>query len=115
MTTELISDLIGGLGLGSVVTAITKHLISRRAATTDRPYAEKREAYLGLLNGLHQAAVHPSDENSKHYALWQTRCELFGSRDVAKYAQQIVDTNDAPREQRNAAFRALLDAMKADL
>lgn len=115
MTTELISVLIGGLGLGSVLTAIDTHLVSRQAATSDRLSAEKREAYLGLLNALHQAAVRPSEESSKHFALWQTRCELFGSRDVAKHAQQMIDTNDATREQRDAAFRALPDAMKADL
>lgn len=112
---ELVSVLIGGLGIGSVLTAIINHFITRRAVATDRLYAEKREAYVGLLNALHQAAVHPTDENAKHFALWQTRCELFGSKEVATFAQRIVDTDSGPREERNTAFRALLDAMKADL
>lgn len=112
---ELVGYLIGGLGIGSVITAIVNHFTGRRAVTRDRLYAEKREAYLGLLGALHQAAVKPSDENSKSFALWQTRCELFGSADVARFAQRIVDTNDAPREERNAAFRSLIDAMKKDL
>jgi hypothetical protein len=88
--------------------------MARRASTSDRWYQEKREAYLGLLEALHDAAVHPSDENSKAFALWQTRCELFGSNDVARYAQAMIDTNEGPREQRNEAFKSLLQAMKAD-
>jgi hypothetical protein len=68
-----------------------------------------------FTEALHDAAVHPSDESSKAFALWQARCELFGSQDVARYAQAIVDANDDPREQRNDAFESLLQAMKADL
>lgn len=106
--------LIGGLGLGSLITSVATHFMSRRATASDRWYQEKREAYLGLLNALHDAAVHPSDASSKAYALWQTRCELFGSPMVSKHAQQIVDTNDR-RPEREKAFRDLIEAMRADL
>jgi len=112
---EWILPLIAGLGIGSLLKSIADHFMIRRASAHDRWYQEKREAYLGLLKSLHDAAVNPSDENSKTFALWQTRCELFGSKDVAKYAQAIVDTNDGPRERRNEAFKNLLEAMKADL
>lgn len=112
---ESIALLIGGLGIGSLITSLATHFFTRRAAIRDRLYAEKREAYLGLLNALHQAAVSPSDQNAKNYALWQTRCELFGSRDVATFAQSMVDTNDGPSEARGAAHRGLIDSMKADL
>lgn len=110
-----ILPLIAGLGLGSLLKSVTDHFMARRASSHDRWYQEKREAYLGLLNALHEAAVHPSDENSKHYALWQTRCDLFGSQDVSKYAQEMVETNDTPRAARDAAFRNLIEAMKTDL
>jgi hypothetical protein len=106
--------LIGGLGIGSLITSVVTHFMSRRATTSDRWYQEKREAYLGLLTALHDAAVRPSDESSKAYALWQTRCELFGSPTVAKHVQRIVDTNDK-RPEREDAFRDLIEAMKADL
>lgn len=107
--------LLAGLGIGSLLTSVVTHFMNRRASVRDRWYQERREAYLGLLSALHDAAVQPSDEHSKAYALWQTRCELFGSQDVAKYAQQIVDTNDRPIAERNAAVRKLLEAMRADL
>jgi hypothetical protein len=113
--TDWFLPLIAGLGLGSVIKSIADHFMSRRASEHDRWYQEKREAYTGLLNALHDAAVKPSDANAKAFALWQTRCELFGSPEVAKFAQQIVDTNEGPRAARDAAYRGLIEAMKTDL
>jgi hypothetical protein len=107
--------LVGGLGIGALIKSVFDHFMSRRAIVTDRLYQEKRETYLGLLNALHEAAVNPSDENSKTYALWQTRSQLFGSDQVAKYAQALVDTDGGPREARSAAFKSLIEAMKSDL
>jgi hypothetical protein len=112
---EWLMPLIAGLGIGSLLKSIADYFMARRATASDRWYQEKREAYLGLLNSLHDAAVRPSDASSKAYALWQTRCELFGSKNVASYAQAIVDTNDSPIADRNAAFRHLIEAMRTDL
>lgn len=112
---EWISLLVGGLGLGSLLKSYIDHFNARRAVIVDRLYQEKREAYLGLLNALHKAAIHPSDENSKDYALWQTRCQLFGAEDVARFAQALVDTNDGPRSERESAFAGLVQAMRDDL
>lgn len=107
--------LAGGLGIGSLLTSVASHYMTRRASANDRWYQEKREAYLGLLNALHDAAVRASPESAKAYALWQTRCELFGSDDVSRFAQEIVDTNEGPRDARQKAFRALISAMRVDL
>lgn len=109
------SLLVGGLGLGALLKSALDFYQSRKAVTADRRYQEKREAYLGLLGALHDAAVEPSDAHSKAYALWQTRCQLFGSPLVAQHAQAIADTNDGPKEARHQAFRALIDAMRRDL
>ncbi len=107
--------LLGGLGLGSLLKSVVDHFISRRAIMKDRLYQEKREAYVGLLGAIHKAAIEPSDEHSKDYGLWQARCQLFGSADVSRYAQAILDTNDVPLAKRDAAFRGLLASMKEDL
>ena len=109
------AELVGGLGIGSLITSVTTYFMTRRPTAKDRWYQEKREAYLGLLSALHDAAVSPSDAKSKSYALWQSRCDLFGSPAVSLYAQRIADTNDGPREARNEAFNGLIQAMKADL
>lgn len=109
------AELIAGLGIGSLLTSVTTNFLAKRTALNDRLYQEKREAYIGLLNALHNAAVHPSDENSKTYALWQTRCDLFGSDAVSKYAQKMVDTNEGPKRERSEAFDGLIRAMRDDL
>lgn len=112
---EWILPLVGGLGIGAVIKSVIDHFNARRAVSQDRLYQEKREAYLGLLGALHKAAVKHSDENSKEFALWQTRCQLFGSPDVSRFIQAIVDSNDGPSVDREAAFRGMVDAMRADL
>jgi len=112
---EWVLPLVGGLGLGSLLKSVIDHFNNRRAVTQDRLYQEKREAYLGLLGALHKAAVKHSDENSKEFALWQTHCQLFGSPEVSKFAQAIVDTNDRPHPEREAAFKGLVESMREDL
>jgi hypothetical protein len=109
------TELIGGLGIGSFITSITTNYLAHRSATNDRWFQEKRDSYIGLLNALHDAAVHPSEEKSQAYALWQTKCNIFGSSEVSKYAQNMVDTNDGPPGERNKAFEALINAMRSDL
>jgi hypothetical protein len=107
--------LLGGLGIGSLLTSVATHFMTRRANASDRWYQEKREAYLGLLKANHDAAVRSSDENAKAYGLWQARCDLFGSEAVSRLAQAMVDTNDGPRAERATVYRDLIAAMKADL
>lgn len=81
----------------------------------ERRYEEKKAAYVGLFTSLHNAAVSPSDKNSKAYALWQTKCHIFGSDEVPRISQEIVDTNNGPSEAHNKAFQELLDAIRRDL
>jgi hypothetical protein len=72
---EWLLPLLGGLGAGTLITKITDHVLTRKSAGHDLQYKEKREAYLGLLDALHKAAVSPSSEASKNFALWQTRVQ----------------------------------------
>ncbi|MDD1780680.1 hypothetical protein LRP49_05630 [Enterovibrio sp. ZSDZ35] len=115
MEINTILAMLGGLGVGSLLNTFFGHVTTQKAKQNDRRYEEKKAAHIGLLNALHDAAVKPSNENSKAYALWQTKCQIFGSSDVSKYAQEIVDTNDCPRELRDKAFNLLLDAIRKDL
>ena len=115
-----IIPLLGGLGIGSVLTAIiTKlldHFINRKSAKQTLLYKEKREAYLGLLDALHKAAIQPSIENSKNFALWQTRIEVFGTQEVANAVQGIIETNEPEqRHERDVFFRQLIKTIRKDL
>jgi len=107
--------LVGGLGIGAIFKSIVDYLLSKNATKKKAQYTEMREAYLGLLNALHKAAVEPSNQNSKEFALWQTKVQLFGSEAVAKSVQGIIDTNDGPRSKRDAFFNEMVAEMRKDL
>jgi hypothetical protein len=70
---------------------------------------------LGLLDALHQAALAPSDANSKAFALWQTKVSIFGTERTSRAVQGIIDTNDGPKEKRQQHFAELLAAIREDL
>lgn len=114
MDWTLVSGVVGGLGLGTLINSLYTSYSSQKSVRVQRLYGEKRDAYIGLLNALHVAAISPSNESSKNYALWQTKCSLFGSKDVIEAAQMIVETNDN-RKRRDIAFDSLLNAMRKDL
>jgi hypothetical protein len=111
---DWILPLIGGLGIGSLLTTLLQTWMQRASDKRIRAFTEKREAYLGLLAALHDAAVKKSDFAAKTYALWQTKVTLVGSPAVVRYAQGIVDSNPKSFE-RETAFDSLLTAMRADL
>ena len=107
--------LIGGLGIGTLVTKIVDYLLTKKSSKEALLYKEKKEVYFGLLDALHKAAVSPSMENSKNFALWQTRVQLFGTDEVAKSVQGIIDTNDGPKSLRDKYFGELIEGMRKDL
>jgi hypothetical protein len=112
---DWVLPLIAGLGIGSLLKSVVDHWIARRSQTTDRLYQEKRESYLGLLDALRHAAIAPSRETAKTFGLWQTRCTLFGSPEVSRHAQMMMDTDHTNQAERSRIFQELIDAMRADL
>ncbi|MBT0723099.1 hypothetical protein HH682_01315 [Rosenbergiella sp. S61] len=115
MDYNIILGVIGGLGIGTMLNSAITSLLNKKTKKDERLYEEKRNAYLGLLSSIHKSAISPSEEASKEYALWQTHCSLFGSKQVVHYSQKIVDTNDGPREERHDAFNKLIESMRNDL
>lgn len=115
METNTVLAIFGGLGAGSLLNTLMSHITSVKAKQKERRYEEKKAAYIGLLTALHDAAVSPSDKNSKAYALWQTKCQIFGFSEISRLSQEIVETNEGPRELRNTAFESLLEAIRKDL
>jgi len=107
-------SIVAAFGVGSILTATVQWILSRGTEEKNRRFTEKKEAYIGLLNSLHGAAIRRSDDASKEYALWQTRVDLVGSKGVRSGAQRMVDTVPGTAE-RNSAFEYLLKEMRIDL
>ncbi len=112
---EWLLPAITGLGLGAVLKSFIDFYINKSTSRKKVQYAEMREAYVGLLDALHKAAIEPSAINAKNFALWQTRIQLFGSSDVQEAVQGIIDTNDGPRTERDKYFNKMIAAMRKDL
>jgi putative Mn2+ efflux pump MntP len=115
MEINTVTALLGGLGLGSLLNSLVTHFTTQKSKKEQRRYEEKKASYLGLLTSLHEAAVSPSDKNLKAYALWQAKCQIFGSNEVAKFTQEIIDTNYGPKDLGHVAFEKLFEAIRQDL
>jgi hypothetical protein len=111
---DFVYPLVAGIGVGSLLTSVAWYFMMRQRLP-NRLYQEKREAYLGLLDALRDAKSESSDANIKAWAHWQTRCVLFGSPEVTRYAQEVADQVDTPAGEYNTAISNLIRAMRADL
>ena len=111
---EITLSLLAGLGFGSILTTIVQFFFYNKKERKARLYNEKKEAYLGLLEVLHRAAVEPSDKHAKAYALWQMRCELVGSIEVIKAVAGVAESEPGS-EKRSKYFELLKSSMRKDL
>lgn len=114
MNFEVIIPLLTAFGLGSIVTAVVQSFIKRREWIETRNFRERKEAYIGLLEAYHKAAVSPSNEAAKEFAYWQLRCELVAPDRVCKAIARIVETND-DQNARHTAHEDLKRGMRRDL
>jgi hypothetical protein len=113
---EWLLPLIGGLGIGSLLSAIVNQLLSNKMKLKGRLYEEKRETYLGLIEALRNCDIHPSRENAKAYGAWHVRCKLFGSDEVVKSSQRLIDTcNDVHGDAPARVYEDLFEAMRRDI
>jgi hypothetical protein len=108
------TPLPGGLGLGSVASAMANAWLQGRRAHKELRYAEKREACLALLEALHQAAVDSSGAGAKAYGLAMARVHLVGSPGVVAAGERVRRAR-AGSDGMLTAQNALFAAMRIDL
>ncbi len=114
MSITFVIPLLTAFGLGSLLTAFLQHWFSVRSKKEARDFSERREAYIGLLEAYHRAAIEGTGEAAKTFAYWQMRCELVAPTDVRKAIADIIATND-DLPKRYIAHDKLKDAMRRDL
>ncbi|MCA1990254.1 MAG: hypothetical protein LDL07_14115 [Desulfarculus sp.] len=114
MGTEWIGPLVGGLGLGSILTSLVQGIISKK--TEQRKYAlnEKKEAYVGLLSAYRDLAISHSSEKAKEFAYWRARLTLVGSPEVINAVDEIMESGSGSPE-RSSAQHNLFKTMRDDL
>lgn len=114
MNVSLVLPFLTAFGLGSIVTALIQFLLQQRSEVKKRSFEERKEAYIGLLDAYHEAAVENSDRAAKKFAYWQMRCELVGPLAVRRAIAKIVETND-DIDARYHAHDELKSALRSDL
>jgi hypothetical protein len=111
---EWIMALVGGLGIGSLLTTIVNHVLTRKSGKAERLYQEKREAYLGMTRALYDVEIEPGPKNVKMFGLYLNIAKIFGSNDVVVSAQKVIDSKPHS-PARDLALNAFYEAMKTDL
>jgi len=114
MPIELILPLLTAFGLGSIITALVQTWLQNNAATKKRSFEERKQAYVGLLEAYHAAAVQRTDEAAKNFAYWQMRCDLVAPPSVRNAIEKIVESNENV-DARHKAHDQLKNALRSDL
>lgn len=110
MEWNVLAPIIGALGIGSIIGQIVNFYISAKKELNQRKYQEKREAYLGSLDALRKCATDPNMENRKSFGYWKIRVEVFGSLEVAKAMQGMIENlND------EKSYNQYIELMRKDL
>ena len=106
---------LGGLGLGSAVTAFVQHALARRAKQQDLRLAELKEAFTGFLAAFAKMNENDSSrENQVNFGLWVARIQLVASPKVSACIEAVKKTSPSSG-QRTAAIDAMLAEMRNDL
>lgn len=104
---------LGGI-VGSLLTTVVQSWLAHKSYIANRRFQEKKEAYVGLLDSYHKAAVKNSNEAAKEFAFWQMRCELVAPDKVRKAIQEIVDSNE-DTQRRQVDHEKLKEVLRKDL
>lgn len=118
MGAEWLGPLVGGLGLGSILTSLIQGLISQKTERRKNALNEKKEAYIGLLSAYRNLAISYSNEKAKDYAYWLARATLVGAPEVIVAGQSIIDTAPGSEERANAQnnlFKTMRDDLGIDI
>ena len=107
-----ISSLVGGLGIGSVLTLFLKEYFDNKRVVSKRAFEEKREAYINYLNVV--ARTQPMSDTEALWArtLAMKRINLCGSNEVSLLLDAVSQMEPGSSM---AAFDALIQAMRNDL
>ena len=112
-TVQIVSFL-SGLGVGSVLTAVMQHWLSRRGKKEDTRFTERKAAFDGLLNAYAALAEEWSDQKAKQFALWESKVQLVASAATVDALRRLKSSSPGSGE-RTKAHDDLIAAMRKDL
>lgn len=109
---------VGGI-IGGVITSVLQSWLSRRAVFDERKFREKKEAYVNILQAIHQSKIEGTAEAAKYVGHWRNVCDLVASPAVRRHIDQLFVTNPlsdgGAHPKRPQVLANLRTAMRADL
>lgn len=111
---ERILVFLGGLGAGSIATALVQHWLTRRGKKEDTRFSERKIAFEGLLSAYGALAEEWSDHKAKELARWECRVQLVASQHVVDAIAELK-TTEPGTAIRSAAHDEMMRAMREDL
>jgi len=106
--------LIGGLGIGTLLSTVVNYYLSKKQLVSQKLFQEKRDAYFGMTQALYDAEIEPGPKNEKMFGYYLNIAKIFAHKDVVISAQNIINT-DPNTKERTGALEKFFDAMRRDL
>ena len=107
-----IASLVGGLGIGSVLTLFLKEYFDRRKALSKRIFEGKREAYTAYLDIAMKSQALPEDEAVWARTAAMAKVRLCASPEVIQCFNVLLASPPSSYEK---TFDDLIQAMRKDL
>lgn len=108
-----IAAFLGGVGAGSVLTAVVQHYLARKAHKDDLLQQERSEVFNGLLQALEALETKDNVENAKRFGFWAARAEIVASQEVLDAITTMRATAPHSKE-RASSMSKMLRAMRID-
>jgi hypothetical protein len=83
---------IGGI-VGGIVTSFIQSWLSRRAVLDERRFREKKDAYVNVLQAIHQSEIEKTTEAALYVGYCLNVCDLVASPAVGHHIDQLFVTN----------------------
>lgn len=110
-----IPALLGGLGLGSLVTTIVGTILNQSQERTRYLRDKKEQAYVGLLRAYSDALENSDEKRRLEFVHWHFQIQLFGDKAVDAIIRELYEqTEQKPGSQIEVRER-LIAAMRSDI
>ena len=113
MDWSVFSALLGGMGVGSLLTTCVQIFFQRKKEKEGRAFEEKKLAYLEYIKVIQESQFmrNPKEAAWKRTAA-MARIELFGGKEVLKEMEMISQIHEGDLA---VPLKNLLSAMRSDL
>jgi hypothetical protein len=116
---EFWAALIGGLGIGGVVSQVVGHVLGQRRAWRERLLSERQRCFAGYLeavNDYHEAAT-DGQRPGMGIAYWESRSQLVATEECMTAVSHFSETflKSAWSAESESAYRSMITWMRGDV